>query len=347
MLSSGLKSHRSGIAPDRLRFPVATGVALAVLLLALMLGVTFGPVPLSLTKIVRTLFGIHGGLVGTDRTILLQLRLPRVALAALVGAALAASGATYQTAFRNPLADPYLLGVAAGAGLGATLAFIGRSPGVTPSVPIFAFVGGVVAVGATLMLAGTRGRDPITIILAGIAFGAFATAIQTYLQQRNSAVLRPVYSWILGQLNGAGWSSVFDVAPYIIGSLITLQYLSRRMDALLLSDDEARSLGVNPGRLRLKVILVATLATSTAVAASGLIGFVGIVVPHLIRSLTHRATSRAVTTIAISGAAFLVLADLGGRTIVSPAELPIGVITAFVGAPFFLFVLRARGRALE
>jgi iron complex transport system permease protein len=118
------------------------------------------------------------------------------------------------------------------------------------------------------------------------------------------------------------------------------------MDALLLSDDEARSLGVNPARLRMMVIVVATLATSTAVAASGLIGFVGIVIPHLIRSLTHQATSRAITTIAIAGAAFLVLADLGGRTLVAPAELPIGVITAFVGAPFFLFVLRTRGRGL-
>ena len=317
-----------------------------MLAVALLLAVTFGPVPLNLMKIVRTLFGMPHGLIGTDRTILLQIRLPRVALAALVGAALAASGAAYQTVFRNPLADPYLLGVAAGAGLGATLAFIGRSPGVTPSVPIFAFIGGVVAVGATLMLAGKRGHDPATVLLAGIAFGAFATAIQTYLQQRNSAVLRPVYSWILGQLNGAGWSSVIDVAPYIIASLLTLHFLSRRMDALLLSDDEARSLGVNPRRLRLMVIVAATLATSTAVAASGLIGFVGIVVPHLIRSLTHRATSRAITTIAISGAAFLVLADLGGRTIVSPAELPIGVITAFVGAPFFLVVLRARGRGI-
>lgn len=338
--------HRSEIRSGRLRPHFALLVAIVVLIVALLLAVAFGPVRLDISKIARTFFGLHGGLAGTDRTILLELRLPRVILAALVGAALAASGAAYQAVFRNPLADPYLLGVAAGAGLGATLAFIGRDPGVTPSVPIFAFVGGVVAVAATLFLSGRRSNDPPTILLAGIAFGAFATAIQTYLQQRNSAVLRPVYSWILGQLNGAGWSSVIDVAPYIIGSLIVLHILSRRMDALLLSDDEARSLGINPGRLRLLVIVAATLATSTAVSASGLIGFVGIVIPHLIRSLTHRATSRAITTIAISGAAFLVLADLGGRTIVSPAELPIGVITAFVGAPFFLFVLRARGRGL-
>jgi iron complex transport system permease protein len=339
-------SHRSEMFSDRLRARAAPVIAIVLLVVALLFAVALGPVRLDMGKIARTLLGMHGGLGGTDRTILLDLRLPRVVLAALVGAALAASGSAYQAVFRNPLADPYLLGVAAGAGLGATIAFIGRSPGVTPSVPIFAFLGGIVAVAATLMIAGRRANDPPTILLAGIAFGAFATAIQTYLQQRNSAVLRPVYSWILGQLNGAGWSAVVDVAPYILLSLIALHLLSRRMDALLLSDDEARSLGVNPARLRMMVIVVATLATSTAVAASGLIGFVGIVIPHLIRSLTHQATSRAISTIAIAGAAFLVLADLGGRTIVAPAELPIGVITAFVGAPFFLFVLRTRGRGL-
>jgi iron complex transport system permease protein len=338
--------HRSEIFSDRLRARLAPVVAVVLLAIALLLAVALGPVRLDMGKIARTLFGLHGGLIGTDRTILLDLRLPRVVLAALVGAALAASGSAYQAVFRNPLADPYLLGVAAGAGLGATIAFIGRNPGVTPSVPIFAFFGGVTAVAATLTIAGRRANDAPTILLAGIAFGSFATAIQTYLQQRHSAVLRPVYSWILGQLNGAGWSAVIDVAPYILLSLIALHLLSRRMDALLLSDDEARSLGVNPARLRMMVIVVATLATSTAVAASGLIGFVGIVIPHLVRSLTHQATSRAITTIAIAGAAFLVLADLGGRTIVAPSELPIGVITAFVGAPFFLFVLRTRGRGL-
>lgn len=346
MVNPSVVPLRSGIFSDRLRARLAPVIAVVLLLVALLLGVALGPVGLDMGKIARTLLGIHGGLTGTDRTILLQLRLPRVILAALVGAALAASGSAYQAVFRNPLADPYLLGVAAGAGLGATIAFIGRDPGVTPSVPIFAFFGGIVAVASTLIIAGRRMNDPPTVLLAGIAFGAFATAIQTFLQQRNSAVLRPVYSWILGQLNGAGWPTVIDVAPYILLSLLALHLLSRRMDALLLSDDEARSLGVNPGRLRMMVIVIATLATSTAVAASGLIGFVGIVIPHLVRSLTHQATSRAISTIAVAGAAFLVLADLGGRTVVSPAELPIGVITAFVGAPFFLFVLRTRGRGL-
>lgn len=205
-----------------MRARLAPLIAILALIVALLLAVALGPVRLDVGKITRTLLGMHGGLVNTDRTILLDLRLPRVVLAALVGAALAASGSAYQAVFRNPLADPYLLGVAAGAGLGATIAFIGRDPGVTPSVPIFAFLGGVVAVASTLLIAGRRAHDPPTILLAGIAFGAFATAIQTYLQQRNSAVLRPVYSWILGQLNGAGWSAVVDVQSLELRRLINL-----------------------------------------------------------------------------------------------------------------------------
>jgi iron complex transport system permease protein len=166
--------------------------------------------------------------------------------------------------------------------------------------------------------------------------------VQTYLQQRNSEVLRPVYSWILGQLTVADWDVVKWASVYILLALVILIRMSRLLDGLLLSDEEAFSLGISPNKIRIIAIGAATLATATAVSASGLIGFVGIVVPHLVRGLTKRATNRALFTVALSGAAFLVLADLGARTLLSPAELPIGVITAFVGAPFLLFVLRAK-----
>jgi iron complex transport system permease protein len=263
-------------------------------------------------------------------------------LAALVGAALATSGAVYQTVFRNPLADPYLLGAAAGAGLGATLALTGGTQSFHAALPLFAFLGGVLAVAATFMISGKAFADPATLLLSGIAIGSFATAVQTYLQQRNSEVLRPVYSWILGQLTVADWNVVRWAGIYIVIALFILIRMSRLLDGLLLSDEEAFSLGISPNKVRIIAIGAATLATATAVSASGLIGFVGIVVPHLVRGLTKRATNRALFTVALSGAAFLVLADLGARTLLSPAELPIGVITAFVGAPFLLFVLRAK-----
>jgi iron complex transport system permease protein len=157
-------------------------------------------------------------------------------------------------------------------------------------------------------------------------------------------VLRPVYSWILGELTVADWTSVRWAALYIAVALGILFSLSKVLDALMLSDEEAFSLGVSPNRIRIIAVCAATLATATAVSVSGLIGFVGIVVPHIIKRLTKKATNRSLMAIALFGAAFLVLADLGARTLISPAEVPIGVITAFIGAPFFLFILRTRSR---
>ena len=321
------------------RTTLFVGVLLVVVML---LGVSFGPISLDFMKIVRTLLGLSGGLQDEEKILFLQLRLPRVFLAALVGAALATSGAVYQTVFRNPLADPYLLGAAAGAGLGATLALTGGTQSFYAALPLFAFLGGVLAVAATFIISGRAFANPATLLLSGIAIGSFATAVQTYLQQRNSEVLRPVYSWILGQLTVADWDVVKWAGIYILIAVFILIRMSRLLDGLLLSDEEAFSLGISPNKVRIIAIGAATLATATAVSASGLIGFVGIVVPHLVRGLTKRATNRALFTVALSGAAFLVLADLGARTLLSPAELPIGVITAFVGAPFLLFVLRAK-----
>ena len=324
-----------------------TASAAAALLIACLLGVGFGPVNLNFGSIVRTLLGLPNGLENEDRTLLLELRLPRVVLGALVGAALATSGAVYQSVFRNPLADPYLLGVASGAGLGATIAITNGGGDLHALLPIFAFLGGVLAVAATFLVAGRLFADPSTLLLAGIAVGSFATAFQTYLQQRNSAALRPVYSWILGELTVANWDVVKWAGFYIFIALFVLIRISKVLDALMLSDEEAYSLGVSPQKIRMIAVAAATLATATAVSASGLIGFVGIVVPHLVRGLTKRATNRSLLSIAFVGAAFLVIADLGARTLLSPAELPIGVITAFVGAPFFLFVLRARNRGSQ
>jgi iron complex transport system permease protein len=324
-----------------------TASAAAALLIACLLAVSFGPVNLNFGSIIRTLLGLPNSLENEDRTLLLELRLPRVVLGALVGAALATSGAVYQSVFRNPLADPYLLGAASGAGLGATIAITNGGGDLHALLPIFAFLGGVLAVAATFLVAGKLFADPSTLLLAGIAVGSFATAFQTYLQQRNSAALRPVYSWILGQLTVASWDVVRWAGVYIFIALFVLIRVSKVLDALMLSDEEAYSLGVSPQKIRLIAVAAATLATATAVSASGLIGFVGIVVPHLVRGLTKRATNRSLLSIAFVGAAFLVIADLGARTLLSPAELPIGVITAFVGAPFFLFVLRARNRGSQ
>jgi len=312
---------------------ITASCGLLVLVIALA-AISFGPINLDFGKIIRTLLGLPGGLSGQDRTVLIDLRLPRAILAAIVGAALASSGAVYQSVFRNPLADPYLLGAASGAGLGATIAITSSHGDVYRLLPIFSFVGGTLAVLTSFFISGRFFAEPQSLLLSGIAVGSFATAIQTYLQQRHSSSLRPVYSWILGELTVANWQVVAWSSFYILLAIGILLLISKQLDGLMLSDEEAFSLGINPNRLRVIAVAAATLATATAVSASGLIGFVGIVVPHLVRGITHRVTNRNLLTIALSGAAFLMLADLGARTLLSPAELPIGVITAFVGAPF-------------
>jgi len=324
------------------RITAICGLLLAIVAIA---AVSFGPIHIGFVQVFKTLVGFPDGLSNQSQTVIMQLRLPRVVLGALVGAALATSGAVYQTVFHNPLADPYLLGAASGAGLGATIALTSTHHNVVALLPLFAFLGGILAVLTSFFVSGKFFAEPNTLLLSGIAVGSFATAIQTYLQQRHTAQLRPVYSWILGDLTAASWNVVAWSSIYIAIALIILFTVAKQLDGLMLTDGEAFSLGINPNRLRILAVGAATLATATAVSASGLIGFVGIVVPHLVRGVTRRVTNRSLVSIALVGAAFLVLADLGARTLLSPAELPIGVITAFVGAPFFLFVLRNRRKA--
>ncbi len=210
-----------------------------------------------------------------------------------------------------------------------------------------AFVGASLAVLATFALGrSVAGRSPTALILAGVAVSAFATAAQTYLLQRDAETLREVYSWILGRLSTVGWSEVLMLLPYAFASLLVLLGSMRMLDVLSIGDEEATALGVRVDRVRALIVAAATLATAAAVSVSGLIGFVGIIVPHTIRLLFGWSHRVIVPVAILLGAAFLVLADVAARTVVSPGELPIGVVTAFLGAPFFLIVLRTmRGPA--
>ncbi len=303
-----------------------------------------------LAALVDRLPGVHldAGLTEAQTAILWQIRLPRVVLGAIVGGALALSGAAYQGVFRNPLADPYLLGVAAGAGLGATLAIVTGLGDRALVLPFAAFAGGVVAVAGTYLLGRSvgAGRSASAIILAGVAVASFLTAVQTFVQQRNADTLREVYSWILGRLSTAGWGEVVLVLPYVAVATAVMLLHRRLLDVLAVGETEARTLGVNAGRVRIVVVLAATLATAAAVAVSGLIGFVGIIVPHTIR-LVAGGSNRVVLPLSLLlGAGFLVVADVLARSLVAPAELPIGVVTAFFGAPFFTLVLRTSRRSL-
>lgn len=325
-------------------------VALVAVALA---GIAFGPAALDPRQVLRAVVdGLPGvdlpsGLSDRQLTILWQLRLPRVVLGAMVGATLAMAGAAYQGVFRNPLADPYLLGVAAGAGLGATMAIaLGPAGASAGLLPASAFVGAVAGVAMTYLIGRRLGdRTAATLVLAGVAVASFLTAVQTFIQQRNDDTLREVYAWILGRLNTSGWSEVRLILPYLAISTIGILLHRRLLDVLAIGDGEASALGVPVSRVRLLVVLAATLGTAAAVSVSGLIGFVGIIVPHTVRLLTGPSYRSILPLSLLFGATFLVLTDLAARTIISPAELPIGVVTAFFGAPFFVLVLRNSRRA--
>jgi iron complex transport system permease protein len=325
-----------------------------VLLVAVVVGASIGPagppawrVPLELINRLP-LISFDSGVSSTEWNLIWQIRMPRVVLAGLVGAMLSTAGAAYQGVFRNPLIDPYLLGVAAGAGLGATIIFTvnraGTSSWIVDPLPLTAFVGGLGAVALTYLVGTAFGanRSSATLVLAGVAVTSLATALQTFILQRNTDVVRQVYSWILGRLSSATWSDVRLVIPYVILSLGALLIHRRLLDVLRVGDDEAKALGVNVDRVRLIVVLAATLGTAAVVAVSGLIGFVGIIVPHAVR-LVAGASYRVVLPVSlVAGAAFLILADIPGRILDNPAETPIGVVTAFLGAPFFLLILRTK-----
>ncbi|MBN9609792.1 MAG: iron ABC transporter permease [Actinobacteria bacterium] len=345
--ATGAGAAEESVRRGRVRLPVL--VSAVILVLSMVLSIALGAVTISPADQISTLLGhlpligFHSGVAPIEQAIIWDLRLPRVVLAALVGAMLAGGGAAYQGVLRNSLADPYLLGVAAGAGLGATVVIVLGGAG-TPILPVAAFVGAVAAVALTYTVAaaGTERAGGYALILAGVAAAAMLTAIQTYLQQQHADQMRQIYNWILGSFAVASWSDIWMVAPYIAISVVVLLAHRRILDVLRVGGDEATTLGVDPRRAGLAIIGAATLGTAAAVSVSGLIGFVGIVAPHAVR-LVAGASYRVVLPVSmICGGAFLVLADLVARTVQAPAEVPIGVITAFVGGPFFLLVLRSR-----
>jgi iron complex transport system permease protein len=335
------------------------GAAL-VLAVAVLVGASIGPagppwwrVPLALIDHLP-LVSLDSGVSQAEWNILWKIRMPRVILGGLVGGMLSIAGASYQGVFRNPLVDPYLLGVAAGAGLGATIALTtGR--GVTAGwavdpVPTAAFVMALVTVGVTYAVgtsrgltgAGAGGRSGTTLVLAGIAVVSFATAVQTFILQRNNEVVREVFQWVLGRLSGATWSDVLLILPYVVISSIVLILHRRQLDLFRVGDVEAATLGMSVSRSRLVIVVTATLGTAAVVSVSGLIGFVGLVIPHVIRLVAGASYRRLLPLSLMLGGAFLILADIPGRMLTNPAETPIGVVTAFIGAPFFIYLLRTR-----
>jgi len=274
-----------------------------------------------------------------------QIRFPRVVLAALVGLLLSLSGVILQGILRNPLADPYILGISAGGAVGAAaaiafglqVAFLGMSP-----VPVFAFIFSLVSVFVVYKLSSVSGKaSPETLILAGVALSAFCAAILSLIIIISGG-LQAIYFWLLGSLSSANWVNVITIVPYAIIGTAVAYFFSKELNALLLGEEMAQTLGVDVEKSKLFLVCASSLMTAAAVSVSGLIGFVGLIVPHWIRLLIGPNHRLLIPIAALSGMILMVVADTIARTILSPLEIPIGIIMALLGAPFFLYLLRRR-----
>jgi iron complex transport system permease protein len=322
---------------------------LLLLALALILSVAAGAVavpPLQLLqRLVERLTGwtLLVDWPQTFETIVFRIRLPHAVLIALAGSALGGSGAAYQGLFRNPLADPYLIGVASGAGLGAVLAMALREQGHISSlyaVPIGAFAGASLTVSIVYTLAHWRGAESTTtLILAGVAVSAFTSALTSFLMLRSQGELYRAIAWLLGGSTMNGWEPVAACLPYIVlglGMLLTTGYA---MNVLQFGEEQASQLGLHVQRSKTVILVAASLATAAAISFSGVIGFIGLIVPHVVRLLWGPDYRRLLPLSILGGATALLLADLLARLALAPQELPVGIITALAGAPFFLWVL--------
>jgi iron complex transport system permease protein len=322
----------------------------AVLVLVAAISVSIGAARISFGRVVAALFSIDGpsGLAARDQLILLSIRLPRVVMASIVGALLAAAGTVMQGLFRNPLADPGLVGVSAGAGLAAaSMIVVGDKTLPSPVMsspfllPVAAFLGALATTSLLYRIATWRGRTSIaTMLLAGLALGALAgagTGLLVFLADDRQ--LRDITFWMLGSLAGATWPKIFAIAPVLAFFLCSAAMMGRGLDLLVLGEAEAFHMGIAVERLRRFLIILVAAAAGAAVSVSGVIGFVGIIVPHLLRLIIGPGHRLLLPASACCGAILLVAADTFARTMAAPAELPIGIVTAVVGAPFFLVLL--------
>lgn len=341
----------------RLTLIIVSGVALA---LTLVVCVGFGAVAVPVDKAFTIIWNHTFGLIwslpadytqGHD-TIIWQIRLPRLLLAGCVGAGLAASGAIYQGLFRNPLADPYLVGVAQGAAVGAVMAIV-------LPFPLFLYTGGIVQWAAFVMalltvalvynLARIGGEvRNTTLLLAGVAVGSLCAAVTTFLTYLHNDKLSTIYGWLLGSFNTAGsWDNVWKTAPYLVFGSLVMLLLGRRLNALQMGDEQALQLGVNVRLVKGAMIVASSLMAASAVSAAGIIGFVGLIVPHAVRLLTGQDYRLLLPLSLLWGAIFMIVTDSVSRTLLSPTEIPVSVITAFFGGPFFIYILRKKRTNVE
>lgn len=342
-----MKNRWKKIKLNRLLYPIL----LLALLITAAAAVSIGAVPLSLREVGHVFLELFGISSGTQvdpikRDILLNMRLPRVALAGAVGAALATAGAAFQGLFRNPMADSYVIGVSSGAALGAVAAILLGLPvawGGIGAVPLFAFAGGALTLLLVYRMARVGSEVPVMpLLLAGIAVSAFLSALISLLTYFADERLHQVVFWIMGGLGGATWAKVRMMVPYALLGFGCVYFYHRELNAMLFGEETAHHLGIDIEKVKKVLLGGSSLMVAAAVSTSGIIGFVGLVVPHFIRLLIGPDHRRLLPASALLGAALLMVTDTLGRTIIAPRELPVGIITALLGAPLFIYLLRRR-----
>ena len=337
----------------RTRLLAIVGLAILGVVIALLV-LTVGSVKISFASVWGILIShlplVHtqGSWSATSDTIIWGIRLPRVLMAGLVGSALGVAGASYQGLFRNPLADPYLIGVAQGAALGAALGFV-LSWNIAGGylIPLLAFIGALAAVSVVYMIARVGRTLPnTTLILAGVAIGALLISATSYLALVSPDKTHDIVSWWMGGFSTTNWTQVVLVAPYIILGIVAICLFSRQLNVMQLDEEQAQQLGINVERTKIILLVLSTLITAAAVCFVGTIGFVGIIVPHAVRLIFGPDHRSLLPLSALVGAVLLILADTASRTLIPPTEIPVGIITAFLGAPFFIFLLRQKKKAI-
>jgi len=331
-------------APTRVRRATVLAALFAALLLAMLVAVGFGAVRLGAGEITGALVrAITGEARAAGDAVIVDIRLPRVLLAALVGACLASAGVLYQALFRNPLADPYILGMSAGAGLGAVIALTATAS-VTAvrfgAVPAGAFAGAVLTIVLVVRLASLRGTlDVTSLLLAGVAISYALSAVTSFVMVFFRESMASVVFWMMGGLTAASWPYVLMVTPMLLIGLAIPMAATRELNLMLLGEERAGELGVDVERFKQVLLGAGALLVAAAVAVSGLIGFVGLMTPHMVRLAIGPDHRVLLPASALGGALVMVLADLAARTVLAPVEVPVGIVTAFVGAPFFIWLL--------
>lgn len=341
-------------------FPTITFLAL-LLLVSIVLALGIGAVRIPLSETIQILvqsIPIRGQLfsplavdiISSHRDIIIKLRLPRILLAVLVGSSLSVSGATFQGLFKNPMADPHIIGVSAGAALGGVTAlalvprlrYLGLS-----AVPLFAFTGALLTVVLVYSLARIGERAPVmSLLLAGIAVSSILQALVSLITYFSDGELQKIVFWMMGGLSGRGWEYLFLALPYTLVSMAVIRVFARDLNAFLLGEEPALHLGIEVEAVKRYLLWAASMLTAAAVATSGLIGFVGLVVPHVVRLLLGPDHRTLLPAAALTGGIFLVWVDILARTALAPLELPLGLLTSLVGGPFFIYLLRKRKHAL-